>query len=89
MDVYCPKCSEPFDLDEFHDIADEQDSTYAKVTAAFRLNGCEAIGSRHGNMEPQRDKTYDLTPAEASSALYDLLGDDMDGAAAMLDDMGF
>lgn len=42
-----------------------------------------------GSCKVQRDKVFGLTAAEASTALYDLLGDDMDGAAAMMEDMGF
>jgi hypothetical protein len=32
---------------------------------------------------------FGLTKAEAASAMYDLLGDDIDGAAAMLDDLNW
>jgi hypothetical protein len=89
MDLYCPKCGEPWDNDEFHDVAAEIDSTYAKVAADFRSRGCEALGTRHGDYQVETDSTYGLTAAQAAGALYELLGDDMDGAAAMLEDMGF
>lgn len=31
MDLYCAKCGEPWDNDTFHDVADENGSTYAEV----------------------------------------------------------
>lgn len=76
MDVYCGKCSEPVDMDYFHDAADEQGRTYKEVSRDFQQRGCEALGWSHG--EGQANPYAD--------ALYDLLGDDMDGAAAMMDD---
>ena len=83
MDIYCPKCGEPWDNDTLHDVAEETDSTYAKVSAEFRKIGCEAIGSKHGEM------LIDNGTSEALSALYDICGDDMDGAASLMDDFRF
>lgn len=76
MDVYCGKCSEPVDTDYFHDVADENGTTYTHVMRDFQQRGCEALGDPHGegSANPYAD------------ALYDLLGDDMDGAAAMMQD---
>lgn len=87
MDLYCPKCGEPYDNDEFHFIAEENGTSYKEVAADFRIRGCEAIGTSHNVPSTETDKTYGLTRQEASSALYDLLGDDMDGAASMMDGM--
>lgn len=88
MDVYCPKCGEPVDNDEFHDAAEAQSSSYKKVVAAFQRRGCEALGfppcrAPHSLSQPGR-----VARATAASALYDILGDDMDGVAAMLEDCG-
>ena len=78
MDLLCPKCREPWENDYIHDHAAEVGSTYAKVSADFRIRGCEAFGERHGEM----------TADPAIAELYDLLGDDMDGAASMFEDFG-
>jgi hypothetical protein len=86
MDLYCPKCGEPWENDTFHEVADEKGMTYQEVAAEFRINGCEAVGSSHNSPSTERDSTFGLTRQEAAGALYDLLGDDMDGAAAMMDD---
>jgi hypothetical protein len=78
MDIRCPQCSEPWDNDYIHDYAEADGSTYAIVSADVRVRGCEAFGERHGA----------LVADPAIGALYDLLGDDMDGAAAMFEDFG-
>lgn len=79
--------------------SDEYQKVYKQVSAEFRMEGCRALKLFNGTDKPEwckketadadRDRTFGLTRSEASAALYDLLGDDMDGAAAMLDDMGF
>lgn len=76
MDLYCSTCSEPVDNDYFHDVAAETGRTYSEVASDFRNRGCEALGDSHGEGAPN----------PYASALYDLLGDDMDGAAAMMED---
>jgi len=82
MDLYCIKCSEPWDNDEIHYYADEIDSTYDKVGADFRRRGCVALGG--STCTPQRNSR-----TAAAEAMYDMLGDDMDGAAAMFEDMEY
>jgi len=81
MDVYCPTrgCGEPLDQDYFHDV---EDMTYQEASRAFRSKGCEGIGLTHstGN-DPLR--------SEAMGAMFDLLGDDVDGAASMMEDFDF
>lgn len=76
MDVYCSKCSEPVDMDYFHDIAEQNGTDYQTVMRDFQQRGCEALGESHGDMGPN----------PYADALYDLLGDDMDGAASMMQD---
>ena len=80
MDLYCPICGEPCDNDEFHDYAKQVGSTYAKVASDFRKRGCEAVDMTHSEV-------HDEGMANSARAMYELLGDDMDGAAAMLADV--
>jgi hypothetical protein len=71
-------------------LLDKEPTTYAAVLRAFQAKGCEALGAKHNiKADEPRDRTFGLTASEAASALYDILGDDADGAAAMLEDMGF
>lgn len=77
MDLLCPKCGEPIDPYEFHDIADDRGTTYTEISRAFRAGGCRAIG--------YRCNTTTANPEIAT--VYDLLGDDTDGAAAELSDI--
>lgn len=74
------------------------DPFWKAVSSEFRTKGCRALEKGFGpqsHCQPgasddgTRDKTFNLTRTEAASALYDMLGDDMDGAASMLDEMGF
>lgn len=75
MDIFCPICAEPVDNDELHIYAKEIESTYRAVAADYRERGCEAIGMKH---------TVNSSSAAAANAraVYDILGDDMDGAMA-------
>jgi hypothetical protein len=75
-DLSCPKCSEPVENDYLHDIAEEQDRTYKEVLRDFQNRGCEAIGESHGE---GGSNPY-------AAAMYDLFGDDVDGAINMMED---
>lgn len=79
MDVYCPKCGEPFDPYEFHDAAKTAGTTYAAIAAAFRRNGCAAVDMA---CTPRPDSHRAALAAE----VLELMGDDIDGAAAILED---
>lgn len=76
---------------------DDYQKVYKTVTAEFRTKGCKALTHiTEGqscfpvrNVEEERDRTFGLSRSEAAGALYDILGDDMDGAATMLEDMEF
>lgn len=78
MDLICPVCGEPWDMDELHEI---EGVPFARAYAQFRTRGCEVFDSRHN---PEGNSAA----ASASAALMDLLGDDADGAAALLEDLG-
>jgi hypothetical protein len=85
MDLYCPRCGEPWDNDCIHEEVEERndDSTYYTVLREFQQNGCVAFREAYG--QGQCERTNSLR-AGAAEAMYDLLGDDADGAAAMLED---
>ena len=99
MDLYCPKCGEPWENDTFHDIAESRETRwdgkaprdYRGIAADFRRRGCAALAPEYtsGPCTPRADEPRDgdgLSKSEKAAVLYDLLGDDMDGAAAMLED---
>jgi hypothetical protein len=93
MDIYCPVrgCGEPWDHDTLHEVAEEEGKSYNEVMRAFQSKGCEVIFGQPHNIRDDEpvDKSYGLPASMAAEALYDLLGDDMDGAAAMMEDMGY
>lgn len=77
MDIRCKVCSEPIDTDEFHDIADELGVTFDKVRKLFYAEGCVGIGYRHNT---------DGQPNPLAAMLQDMMGDDIDGLAALTED---
>lgn len=90
MDIRCPKCGEPWEHDCLHEVVtDGMYPNYDAAAKAFRKDGCVALGSTHNEPSTEEDAVWGLRPQDAAAALYDILGDDMDGAAAMLEDMGF
>ena len=85
MDIYCPKsgCGEPLDNDYLHDVVDEGlHPDYRAALRAFQSQGCTAVGLTHS-------EGNDNGRAEVMSAMFDLLGDDADGAAAMMEDFEY
>jgi hypothetical protein len=79
MDLYCPRCAEPWDNDTLHDVAGELGSSYRAVAADFRRRGCAALGERCGELAPASARAV-------IAAAYELGGDDMDGAMSDLED---
>jgi len=88
MDIFCPKCGEPCDIDYLHEVAEDDGKTFQEVYHQFQKQGCIAVGWKCSEILPQ-PADGKLSKAEAVSALYDLLGDDVDGVASMMDDGEF
>jgi hypothetical protein len=82
MDILCVRCGEPWDTDELHYAAEESGRTWSEVRADFYARGCMALD---GGQRCERIVNPSTT---AAYALYELLGDDVDGAASMLEDLG-
>jgi len=80
-DIRCTKCGEPWDIDTLHEMGDwvGETLTFAQARERFYREGCRAFRTVH-NVE------IDTTRASAEAVLVDLLGDDVDGVAAMLED---
>lgn len=94
MDIYCSKCGEPWDMDCLHEEAEIRvkalnvpiikissedpvySATYNEVRKDFQKKGCCVLGGKCSNNKA----------SGAISAAYDLMGDDLDGAASILDD---
>lgn len=85
MDVYCRNCGEPWENETLHEVAQEMGTTYGKIAQAFSRTGCKAFnGSEYETTRCKADPK-----AEMRGMLADLLGDDMDGYSAMLEDMEY
>lgn len=85
MDVLCRLCSEPWDHDTLHDVAEETGRTYSAVAADFRKRGCKALGDACN--EDAKRETLLSGHRDGISAVYDVCGDDMDAAAAFFADI--
>lgn len=101
MDIYCRHCGEPWDMECLHDEIAERDpaaaklrgDAYAAVYSAMRAEwqrfGCGALYMHLGRPSPRfcGYAVSDQRMADASAVLGELLGDDVDGLAAMLEDV--
>jgi hypothetical protein len=101
MDVYCPRCGEPWDIDYVN-----HEMKVLERTDFRGGRGCDCCKSMEVCKRTEKcgdcaeyqmppGKTYRMCAvkcfkrpfrAEASGAMMDILGDDLDGAAAMLED---
>lgn len=102
MDIYCPTCREPWDNDSLHDEAEARKKrkrsnerqgatftlgvTYDAVAADFRTRGCRAMINGFGPQSSCEPVAGDEGAREAIATVYELLGDDMDGAASFFED---
>lgn len=86
-DVFCTKCGEPWEIDTLHEAAADQGHTFGEILAGFRAHGCSAL-SGFGFGLVKCNPRGNVRGADASALLFDLLGDDVDGVAAMLEDLG-
>lgn len=83
MDIYCGKCGEPWDMDSLHEAVDEGRATsWDDARATFQREGCGLWGLKCRT-------TPDTSRAMASAVLMDVMGDDIDGVASMLEDAEF
>jgi hypothetical protein len=80
MDIYCPKCGEPVELDYLHDVAADLELTFDDVYQDFAVRGCLTLGGRCND-------DADHERAEAAQILFDALGDDCDAIAALMEDL--
>ena len=76
MDVLCERCGEPWDLDHVqHEMTPEERERF------WCAEGCPAC---HGREVKPRDREAQAIQA----ALRTVLGDDLDGLAAEMEDLG-
>ena len=96
MDILCPKCGEPWDMDTLHDEAKARidagqvpsvwayADVYNALVRMFTRRGCYALKTIGGI----RCTRVDNETTAAARAMYAMMPDDLDGCAAMFEDMG-
>lgn len=87
MDIYCVKCGEPIEIETIHEYASDTGSTFTEVLQVFQSAGCgEAFSNWGFTCNPSIEGN---DRASIAAIAYELLGDDIDGAAAMFDEWDF
>jgi hypothetical protein len=87
MDLLCPLCGEPWDNDCLHEV---EGLTYRAAGRLFVRVGCAAIDGRTTPLPRCLDAAKARPEAvEARRAIYDVNGDDLDGAAVNLEDFAY
>jgi len=81
-DIICAHCAEPWDLDELHYQAEEDGTDFGTVYAAFRADGCSALGGKC----PENTTAGQRARGALFAAMCDL--GDLDGAIAEFEDFG-
>lgn len=75
MDIYCPRCGEPW----------ETDYVYHEMTKSERA---DLLAGRGCSRECRNGPASSSSQAIISQAALEVCGDDLDGAAAMMEDFG-
>lgn len=75
MDIYCPRCGEPWDVYSL-----QSDMTPEEATSLKAGTGCPCCAGKEIKQRPER--------AVICGELMAVLGDDMDGLASTLEDFG-
>jgi len=81
MDVYCLNCGEPWDI---FCLQDEPEEFKLAEENTGRIVACPCCEGKPQDLSPQQSGRL-----ESISAVAELLGDDVDGLAAMLDDLEY
>lgn len=85
MDIYCPKCGEPCDIDTLHDYAQEHHTTFREIHRLFQTVGCaNSMPNYRWTCTPSRNPQR----AQVARMLGEIMGDDVDGIASFFEDFG-
>ena len=76
MDIRCTVCADSIEMDYLHEVPDKN---FDQAFADFKTDGCTGIGLE---CSPTDGRRFDPVAA----AVYDMMGDDIDGAASMFED---
>ena len=91
-DVYCPRCGEPWDMYDFHDIARDWDITFQQVYSLFQQFGCGMFNAAWDGMTIASIEACDNELVESVefvrsvAEVYNLMGTDIDGAVSTIED---
>lgn len=78
MDLYCTTCGEPHEIESLQEP--EEYGLTVKGHMIVACGSCE-FHRKHG--------TIDTGTAKTAASMHEILGDDIDGIASMMEDMGY
>lgn len=78
MDLHCTTCGEPHDIDCLHEAEE-----YGLTVHNGRIVECSACEWHRKQGFPMKRE------AQMAAAMHDMMGDDLDGVASMMGDIGF
>ena len=86
MDIRCPRCAEPWELDTLHDAGAVIHKDYDFMRKLFTRYGCAALEAAYDNRIAEKATCERTASGNVVSALMDIAGDDFDGFASDLED---
>lgn len=82
MDIKCPKCAEPWEVDTIHDYVDAHGSDFDTQYKLFRTKGCGVAFVKWSvKCEP-----VDSEQTHILAEMADMFGDDVDAYASFVDE---
>lgn len=78
MDLYCTTCGEPHEIECL-----QEPEEYGLTLRGRMIVACSSCAYHREN------GTIDTGVTQVASAMHDIMGDDIDGVASMMEDMGF
>ena len=88
MDLYCQRCGEPFDFWHVQQEMDDEIEDFGKdgKKPSVRFKDGEGCPCCNWGKAAPKEQSF---RSEAMGVMFDMLGDDVDGAAAMMDDFEY
>lgn len=89
MDIKCPICAEPWEMDSLHEVAEILGTSFNTERNRFRKWGCAAIVEGWEGRRAYERVCEQTEKGQILAALMDLAGEDIDGYAADVEDFEY
>jgi hypothetical protein len=89
MDIKCPRCTEPWDMDCLHDAGAQVHKSFDFMRKLFTRYGCAAIEEADNGVITEEATCEQTDKGRTLGVLMELAGDDIDGYAADVEDFEY